>query len=447
MAAAAALGLLEYAGLLSETVAATVIESATAPSGIAAATTAIGAGSVIANLPSRKGKTAKGIANYSNPRTYQSAFQTPQTITHGVAGPSISPGNALSQSAGIRRSINFHSPNKETAVQEPREVTPVANNQATAQSATAMATGNDHEVPIAKVPRLISKIHPDVFNIRLPFFTRCEIPNGSVEDGNPNPLCLIRLNSIYDVFKNTHTQEKFQVNPYPTLGTIAATAANANDPIANAITATADPIINTINEGPVGRNLWQGHFKYYRVLRSDVKLTFINTNCERQNDGEKALPNYASINGFHNMYAIGYELIDEDSMLCQNLTAFMTAKGVVRDILMPATGGDISSVTTTDQFATCAKPSVGVMQYTYHPANWNQHVEQQGVETRWTAIGSNPALDHLLAPRAIHMDSDDQYWTAFPGISLLVQIEYEVQFRECLDSFIKEGYQVPSSST
>lgn len=343
--------------------------------------------------------------------------------------------NDAEMSTGIRRSINVQDP--VTQVFRHADDQPVSNMPA------AMQVGNDGEVPVAKVPRLISKIHPDVFNIRLPFYKSYPITNTWIARTNSRPLGIIRLNSIYDIFKNTQNQLDYPVNPFQAVTDAATTAGIANAPVGSAATVAAPPRFND-NIGPVGRNVWQGHFKYYRVLRSDVKLTFVNVNCNRSGSTGTLLSNPGgSVGALHNFYAIGYELVDEDGKLCEDLTSFMTAKGVVRDVLMPAIGGDrIQYATTPDalSFFTCAKPAVGVMQYTYKPENWNQHVEQKGQETRWTAIGANPALDHLLAIRAFHMDTVNQSFD-YNGMEVIVQIEFEVQFRECLDAFIKEGFQ------
>jgi len=329
-------------------------------------------------------------------------------------------------------------PSRDPTVQRVGAGTVGVRAQAASRSVANMQTGNDMEVPVAKVPRLIAKIHPDVFNIRLPYYNYASFANSAIEHGADNALFMIRLNSIYDIFKNTHAQTVYQVGPYPTLGTAALTSANANDPVANANLAVANnPLANTLNIGPQGRGLWQGHFKYYRVLRSDVKLTFINTNCERTLDPILVgLP--GAITPIHNMYGIGYELVDEDAQLCDSSISFMQAKGVVRDILGPAEAAFRQQVNATQAEVFCAKPAIGVMQYTYKPENWNNHVEQKGTETRWTAIGANPALDHLMAVRAFHLDQfNAQVWNNKIGMTVIVQVEYEVQFRECLDAFIK----------
>jgi len=456
MAALGALGLLETSGLLGETVAATVVESVTAPSGIAAATTAIGAGTVIANLPSRKGKTMVKPANYNNPNDgywvdtefSPNNYVTPKRAKTDTIGDMTSKRQKIAQSKETIVAKNLF-PKTPVSSSESRvgaghagfEAEEAARGSAAATSLSNMSYGNDHEVPVAKVPRLISKIHPDVFNIRLPFYATCHPTNTSLEFENKIPIALIRLNSIYDVFKNSHTQKKYQVNPYPTLASAALTAANANDPVAAATTVAANPTLDA-DIGPVGRNLWQGHFKYYRVLRSDVKLTFINRNCDQDSNNSASNPSVDTVNSTHNMYAIGYELIDEDAMVCQNVNAFMTAKHVVRDIMAPAMGQRIS----TGAYV-ASKPAIGVMQYTYHPENWTKHVEQLGTETRWTAVGSNPALDHLMALRAFHISSIAQARGGAPNLSIIVQVEFEVQFRECLDNFIKEGYLPPSNDT
>jgi len=391
-------------------------------------------------------------------------FITPNKGINNTLGSLTSKRDKIAASKQVSRTINFGTPTDSTGLHRSinventtfghygmrRDDQTTGLEQPLVNMPAAMQVGNDGEVPVAKVPRLIAKIHPDVFNIRLPYYVNFDILNGDVERTNSRPLCLLRLNSIYDVMKNTHTATDYYVNPYPELPTVvptaAQTAANANNPVANATTQLNVPRFD-VDGGPVGRNIWQGHFKYYRVLRSDVKLTFVNKNCEYGSNIE-LYPNVDNISAWQNFYAVGYELIDEDGLLCQQEDAFMTAKGVVRDIMMPAMGGERVQVTATPGFATCcAKPAVAVMNYTYHPEAWNMHVEQKGQETRWTAVGSNPALEHLMALRAFHLSDNTQARSSSKNIGVMVQIEFEVQFRECLDNFIKEGYQQPSADT
>lgn len=249
------------------------------------------------------------------------------------------------------------------------------------------------EVPVAKVPRLISKIHPDHFTVRLPFFIHAAFPGSSCTAVNTTPLLLLRLNSIYDPLQQAHT--------------------------------TATPAIDADSQ-PNGRQIWDTHFKYYRVLRSDVKLTYIN---RAMNQGVGTVPQ----NG---MIAVGYELIDENAAVSNNVNMFMTTKHAVRDVMLPSKIGFIEVLAGTDNYYS-QSPTFHVMTHTYTPETWTHHVEKSGSEERWTPIGANPNVDHNLAVRAMHLDSSVNPTPDANMFGVIVQIEYEVQFMEQTDAFFK----------
>jgi len=313
--------------------------------------------------------------------------------------------------------------------------------------------GSDGEVPIAKVPRAISKIHPDHFNIRLPYVWRANVLNSSCTNAHDEPLVLIRLNSIYDVMKEKNSRIDYQVNPNTELASAALTAANANDPVAAAIaravidqTAAFNPTTTASGAGgPQGRNIWQAHFKYYRVLRTDVKITFFNKNCEMLTDTGSGP---ANVGPLRNHYIVGFELVDEDAQLSDTTEMFLMTKNAQRGILPPAHGISIPLNSAGQSYPICSKVSHAVMNYSYDPLNWNYHVEQtSGVETRWTAIGANPTLNHLLAVRMFHLDTAAQANAGWYNLGCMVQIEFEVQFMECLDSFYKTQYNPTATNS
>ena len=240
------------------------------------------------------------------------------------------------------------------------------------------------EVSVIPPPRKISKIHPDYFTITLPHIDKfTSVANTDVEYNVARPFIKIRLNSIYDPIKEVNS-----------------TAAG-----------TADDPLKDSDKQPQGRDIWQSHFKYYRVLEARVKLTFLNSSVNGTNDP------------FWNSFAIGYELTDEDAALCSRREMFLMTKHAKRAIL-PA---------TVEHTGNTRVPSTHVMTYTYRPETWDMHVEEMGSEERWTPIKQNAAIDHDLNVRFFHMS------TACSNIrvGLLVQIEYDVQFREGTDAFIK----------
>lgn len=247
------------------------------------------------------------------------------------------------------------------------------------------APHDGEDVPVIPPPRKISKIHPDYFTIELPFALIHQVEStATFPHANIKPVATVRLNSIYD-------------------------------PIANVRSGTGgtDPQI-TSNAQPQGRNVWAPHFKYYRVLRSDVKVTIINASLI----GSGAFPLFHS-------FVCGYEIADEDAVLSNNATAFLTTKHAKRAILPPATRAGASNMKAN---------SAQVFTFTYFPENWDYHVEGTGAEERWTPIAENPNIDHHLNVRLFHMDATN---APTGNISMIVQVSYKVQFREAIDSFFK----------
>jgi len=322
--------------------------------------------------------------------------------------------------------------------------------------------GADAEVPVAAVPRAISKIHPDHFNIRLPFVRTMTFASNKAEFTNILPVCYIRLNSIYDVLKNSvdgryypvHFDDATATAGYAGIGATDTTANKIANPIATSATQTQTATYDE-DVGPQGRNIWQAHFKYYRVLQSHVKLTFLNKNCDQIGQSytgtEEASTISATpgdINVFRNSYACGFELIDEDGQVSNNCSMFLMTKNAERTILPAAKLADISFSSAANAHCISQAPNVTTMTYAYNPSNWNYHVEQQGSsETRWTAVGANPSLDHLLAVRMFHMDSNSQNYPTYQNLGVMIQVEYEVQFMECLDSFYKTQYYQASADS
>lgn len=260
---------------------------------------------------------------------------------------------------------------------------------ATMSSKRSGADGD--EVAVVPPPRKISKIHPDYFTITLPYIRRFQslLASGFVYTSS-QPLATIRLNSIYDPFK--------------------AVRATLGNPISNADTQ------------PQGRDIWAAHFKYYRVLQARVKVSYFS----------ESLANTTQNDPMYNTFAVGYELTDEDGPISNNAEMFMTTKRAKRDLLLPALTNHVWNGTSV--LNQVSRPSTMTHVYHYNPGDWQYHVEEKGSEERWTPIGANPSIDHEFHIRCMHMDSGN----APDGrITVMVQIEYDVQFREATDSFFK----------
>lgn len=235
------------------------------------------------------------------------------------------------------------------------------------------------EVEVVPPPNRIAKILPDYTTISLPFYTKFTVTAGMVNSTN---FVGIRLNSIYD------------------------------------------PIVGvTANQQPQGRDRWAVLFNFYRVLQSNVKLTWLN----HQFDQGVPLPS-------SDIWVIGYELIDDGQEVSQDVDAFMVTKHAKREMLGPAPKTSSYNGTTV-VFSPTAVASQ-VVTHQYQPETWDYHVQEKSIEERWTPILQNPATNHFMAIRTFGLDGQaleaDQ-------MELLVQIEYVVQFREISQSFIKQS--------
>jgi hypothetical protein len=255
-------------------------------------------------------------------------------------------------------------------------------------------------------PRKIAKTHPDYFTINLPVCIRIDnLGVALLTYNNTQPVFTIRLNSIYDSLKQTRTGNDFEG------------------------TDLGDPMQDRDIQ-PKGRDIWAAHFKYYRVLKSEFDISIDSTVlAASQTSSDQESP-------WAGKFCWGYELTDEDGQISNNVDAFLTTKMAKRKMLQPAKAYKMSywngtAATTVDRNMGVSHDAVS---YTYHPATWRHHVEEAGVEERWTPINQNPGIDHELHMRMFHMNQG----TPNGRISILITGYYTVQFRETLDSFFKD---------
>jgi hypothetical protein len=145
---------------------------------------------------------------------------------------------------------------------------------------------------------------------------------------------------------------------------------------------------------PLGRDTWASVYDYYRVLQTDVLITVQNM--------------YQLASSGRGCSIFGYQLTDGTSK-AETRDAFMEGKHNKGIMLGPHGSG-------TDH---------AVFQFSYRPENWDHHITNQDSSTRWTPVGSNPAISHILATSC---------FPAFPteGSELIyqIQLKYHVQFRE-----------------
>jgi len=245
------------------------------------------------------------------------------------------------------------------------------------------------EVSVVPPPKKLSKIHPDYFTINVPQVYRLTAAAANILYASTTPLATIRLNSIYDPLK--------------------ATRATLNNPAVQS------------DVQPQGRDIWAAHFKYYRVLKTYVKITFVN--------------NYPTLDtgSFLHDFVVGFELTDEDGPISDNAEMFLMTKHAKREILPSAQTTTAYNGTST--IASVAKSSTKTVTFTYDPNAWDYHVEEKGSEERWTPIGANPSIDHELHVRVMHLINGTT--PSAGNMYFMIQLAYDVQFREATDSFFK----------
>jgi hypothetical protein len=338
------------------------------------------------------------VAAWEAYKEIEAAFHAGKELYEG--GKEISNaigGRKRTKSGTLRptRNIN-HSDHGKAAI-----VTPPTSSQSNPPASTEMhrristgnqAVNNGDEVPVVPPPKKVSKIHPDYFTVNLPYIAQIvDLTAVQIPFVNATQIARIRLNSIYD-------------------------------PIVGAL----------LNNQPVGRDTWASHFKYYRVLRANVKLTWVSNYPTRDKVTIAAHP-------ISHSFAVGFEVADQDASISNNCHMFLTTKHAKRDIMPPA-----KTIHNTYWNGTVAVKDSNVSEnrvlhqyYTYNPTSWDHHVSQVGAEERWTPIGANPAVDHDLVLRCFHMDAT-QNPLQDDLMNVMIQINYEVQFREVMDSIIKE---------
>jgi hypothetical protein len=191
-----------------------------------------------------------------------------------------------------------------------------------------------------------------------------------------------------------------------------------------ATSTTHNPFLSS-NLQPQGRNIWDSHFKFYRVLETHVKLTFVN--CR---------PSSSSTSPFDGVFVCGYELVDENAPISNNTDMFLMTKNAKREILPAAPRQPLFNNSGVVVDHTAQAYPTRVIQYSYRPQQWDYHVEEKSTEERWTPMKQNPALDHLMAVRVMHLD-DISIPNRDESVGVMIEISYKVQFREATDSFFK----------
>lgn len=282
------------------------------------------------------------------------------------------------------------------AYPSPTDAPSVDNLPVTGQAMGGRQATDGDEVAVVPPPRKIAKIHPDYFTLNLPYnIVEDVFAASSFTFTNSTPLFTIRLNSLYD-------------------------------PLAQSRAGTLTNPHKQSDVQPQGRDIWAAHFKYYRVLEADIKVTIVNAAIR----GSGSFP-------FFNSFMTGFELTDEDGAIANNLYAFMGTKHAKRKFLKACDRN-----TYWDETPTASAQNIGTnlvsdtFTFKYIPEAWDYHIEEKGSEERWTPIAQNPAIDHQLNVRLFHIDPTNP---PSGNLAAMVSVMYKVQFREPIDSILKNA--------
>lgn len=297
---------------------------------------------------------------------------------------------------------NVAKPSKRRNPALPAPVEPVPEPTPTAQSNSPATTqmGNDgNEVPVVPPPRKISKITPDYFTNICPYYVMFAFhgASGNIRKINDDPI-LIRCNSVWD----------------PIVGTTADTQ-------------------------PQGRDQWASLFKYYRVLKSEIKVKWYNMNppaSESQLTTSTAGFTFGS--PFQGAFLCGYEVVEDDAPagIANDIFSFMCGKHAKRASLPPAKVRPSITYVAPDyiRHMTVVAPGMAETNYTYVPEQYDHHIMQNTTADRWTLVSASPNVDHYIALRCFHKGDNSVWNNKDTSIFCEVYIEYTVQWREAADS-------------
>ena len=210
--------------------------------------------------------------------------------------------------------------------------------------------------------------------------------------------------------------------PYYAIYTVTQAMVGTTNKVEIRLNSIYDPIVGVdVDRQPQGRDLWAGAFQFYRVLSSDVKLTLMTN----ETSGTASIP-------ADDTYVWGYELIEQGGTVSNGTDMFMMTKHAKRQLISKTSQSASGNGTATNFNST--NPNASELTFHYEPAMWDYHVQEVGLEERWTPIGANPSNFHYMALR-IH-GLNGQTITANRW-NMMVQISYTVQFREAKASLLK----------
>lgn len=246
-------------------------------------------------------------------------------------------------------------------VRQRTEEPPEEPTAAPSQSNSTRMASSGGEVPVIPPPKRVSKIVPDYFTIVLPYAE-------TFRDGS-NPV-------------TTNLERYFRLN------------------------SIFDPDLTGTGHQPKGRDTWANVYQYYRVLSTEVTITWQNLQ-DAPFTGETQI--------------VGFELTDKDEdAISTGQLAFIEGKQTA-PLLLPGIN--------------VAGANMQTQTYTYSPDTWHYHVQETGVEERWTPMGQNPTNTHLICLRAFRHNFG--HTVTARKLQYLITLNYKVQFRETTNNILR----------
>lgn len=311
--------------------------------------------------------------------------------------------DASPQSPKRKKAQNTRS-NTPSAPEGHRRIVPVSN-----MSGNAHNNGDD--IPVIPPPRKIAKHVPDYTTIKLTYFDYVNLVEGS---GNQNDIArhYIRLNSIYDIAKSA------------------------------AATAATEDIDGALPHAPAGRAVWENIYKYYRVLSTDVTLTYVNnsaitysTTGADEYTETPILVGYIPVEG------------ESDSTAPQNWYHWVERKHSKAELMDP---GWIKNTTATATFRQPISKGLGmtkIMKYHYEPGKWDYHVTDNAEDERWTLLTKAPEIARnlcVMACKAREPAGAGNFATGY-DVRCYYHMNITVQLRELKDDILYKTDSAPSS--
>lgn len=266
---------------------------------------------------------------------------------------------------------------------------------ATTNMDTRKTSPNDgEEVNVVPPPPKVAKVIADYTTIRLPWHHREMI---EMTNGNWNAVRLINMNS------------------------------------------PSNPSANFISHYPMGWTNWTANYEFYRVLGAEIHIEtryVYGIHTKALSDFKLAT---ASNNSGCFSCMVGYELTEDGAKVYQNAFQMIEGKHSTVKWLDPKDVELLGDRKADANISTQVLLTAGgrqTLDFHYQPENWDTHVHETGVSSRWTAVANVSDVQHYLAYHA--MTPGDVNDRIPSGDSILLRVDmnvnYIVQFREALET-------------